>query len=786
MAINVLKGTGGQANLLVDGVNVLSVPADEVPALAGSHLWLGRNMKGMVDEVRLWHGTNTQEAINERMYYRLDGSQEKGLAGYWPMEETKYDEYDQRVFNFSLNNNGYNSAEGDGMALVADADGVTLAAGSEAPGLKMAPNKTNLDFDFSASEDVVSIFLDHSPKSLEGCTVSVTLRDYYDMHSNVGNPITWSFQVKQNPLTWNTTEIDKSVLAGMSDTFTATLSNNSAGDQSWSLDELPSWLEANLSSGTIPPYGSQDVTFTVKPGIAIGKHIATVSANAVVNYKGGKVDLDTPLDICITVEGKKPDWSYDASKFDRSMTVTAQIMFNGIASDDPNDIIGAFTDANGESLGDCIGLGQPVYIAAKDAYLVSMMVYGNSTIDNDSIRFRLYDASTGLTYPLTSVKTSADAAPQQGLLFTKNATVGNFDTPVVIENLDKLLQTMYLKAGNNWTSLYLDPVRKELTNLFGIVSEHIASVALSDDEEITYNGETWSDTSKMLYPGQMMVVNMNDDAILPVVGDAVDPADYPITIKPGNNWIGIPVSGGMSLVDAFAGLAPANGDQIKSQTAFSTYYNGSWTGTLEGVEPGQGYIYSSLAENEKQFTFPTVQPKTGIQQWNSVRGIEANYKYPHNMTVVCTVHNEYGQNLLPQSIEAYSASGELRGRTTSLFRDSLLLLVISGKTDGEPLVLRANVRGYDDGRYTSALSFQKNHILGALHRPHVIGGAATDIASLLFAPDSRLAVYSLTGLVVYQGKAAQFDTSRLTSSGIYIIQETTADGQILFRKVRVE
>ena len=181
-----------------------------------------------------------------------------------------------------------------------------------------------------------------------------------------------------------------------------------------------------------------------------------------------------------------------------------------------------------------------------------------------------------------------------------------------------------------------------------------------------------------------------------------------------------------------------------------------------------------------------MENETGIRQWDSEPGIETNYRYRHNMTVVCTVHDEYGQPLQPLSIEAYSASGELRGKSTKLFCDSLMLFVISGDIEGEPLILKANVRGYDDGRYTTAMTFRKNQIVGTLHSPLVIGGPTTDIASLFFAPDSHLAVYSLTGLVIYQGKGAQFDKNRLTTSGIYIIQETTANGRTVFRKVRVD
>lgn len=785
VAFNALKAIGGQVNLLVDGVSVLSVDGDKVPALSASRLWLGRHMKGMLDEVRLWHGTNTQETIAERMYYRMDGSKEEGLVGYWPMEYSDYDEYTQRVFKFSLANQGYQATTSTTLV----SDGAELAAGSEAPGLRMAPLKSNLDIDFVVDQNTptVSISLLHSPQVLEGCTVSTTLRDYYDMHSNVGKPVTWSFVVKQNPLNWDVAGKDVTVPAGMSDTFTATLTNNGEANQKWAFGELPSWLEASPSTGTIFGHGSQEVTFTVLPGNAIGKYTATISAQACLDYRGTEEHLDTPLDICLTVEGDKPDWEIDTAKYNRSMTTRGQIKIKGIVSTDPSDMVGAFTDVDGETLGECIGVGQPEYNAVKDAYYVKMMIFGTKEMEGDTIRFRLYDASTGLTYPLTTVKEGADNPERLGMTFKNNASVGNYDDPVVWENRDKLLQTVNLNAGSNWISLYLKPVRKRLTSLYSNITHQVESVELSEDTEITYNGETWSDESQTITAGQMMIVNMNEAAILPVVGDAVNPADYPITVKKGANWIGVPSESSMKLDEAFAGLDPKEGDQIKSQTAFSTYFNKGWDGNLLSIEPGKGYIYITDSAVNKQFTFPVVPKTTGIKQWGSVRGIEANYQYQHNMTVICTVHDEYGQPIKANSVEAYSAAGELRGRATSIFRDSLMQLVISGDHEGEPLLLRANVRGFDNGQYTTMLTFRKDQKVGSFQNPLVIGGgAATDISALVFGENSQLAVYNISGLLMYQGKAAQFDKSKLPLSAFYIILETTADGQTLCRKVKVE
>ena len=772
VALNVLKGASGQANLIVDGVSVLTVAADKIPALAGAKLWLGKDMKGMLDEVRLWHGTNTQQTISERMYYRLDGNKEQGLVGYWPMEKTYYDEYNQRVFVFSLENKGYQATAA--TTLVPHDEEASITEGSDAPGLKTAPNKSNLDFDFVADERTVSVNLEHSAEALEGCTVSTTLQDYYDLHTNVGNPITWSFVVKQNTLSWNTEEVTPRVTAGCNGSFTATLSNNGVADQTWSFTELPSWLEASPASGTIFAHGSQEVTFTVKQGNPIGKYFTTISAR-------GNKELDTPLDICLTVEGAQPNWKVE--QYEESMTMIGQIKVNGIVSTDPDDMVGAFTSKNGDVLGECVGIGKPKYNSNKDAYFVSMMVYGSKAMEGDRILFRIYDASTGLTYPLTTVS--------EEVTFKVDGSYGSTSNPVIWENSDKLLQTFNLTEKTLWISLYLDPVSKDLQQLFKPVSSIIKSVETADSLYTCENQE-W-DGNKSIKPGEMLKVTMNQNGLLPVIGSAVDPADYPITVNPGPNWVGVPCDSYMTLDEAFAGLSPVDGDIVKGQAAFASYENGKWVGELEAIEPGKGYVYTSMDDTEKVFRFPSDPTTAGIGQWQGVQGIAANFKYRNSMVVVCTVHDEYDQPITVNNIGAFDPNGELRGLTSRCFRDSIYFIIISGDLQDELMHLRPSFNDGTSGVSSTEnrsgineefmLPFSKDKIIGRLKEPVVLQiSNPTGISEFYRNANSRLTVYNTLGNCLYSGRAADFDRRKLPVNVIYIISEETTDGRIITYK----
>jgi len=755
IALNVLKGAGGSgASLILDGEPLLSnLDSGKIPALAGAQLHLGQHMKGTLDEVRLWHGTNTAETIGERMYYRIDAKNTPGLVGYWPMEKTYYDEYDQRVYDFSLENMGYEATAS--TTLVADSADITLAAADSAPGLKVAPHKTNLDFSFVADERTVSLTLDHSPEAIEGCTVFTTLRGYYDLHTNVGNPITWSYVVKQNALSWNTDEINVSVLAGQEGTFTATLYNNGPADQEWGFTELPSWLEATPASGTIFAHGSTQVTFNVKPGNAIGKYFSTVSVR-------GKKGIDTPLDICLSVEGKKPDWK--PTVYGESMTIIGQIKFDGVLSNDPNDIVAAFNEQE-----ECVGVAQPAYYASTDAYYVFLYIYGTKKMaeEKTKLQFRLYDASTGSTYPLTNVS--------QEISFVRDGYVGTINKPVIWENDEKVLQTLALNENYNWVSLYVTPTHQELNQVFSPVAGKVSSVEMQDSIYY-YDNRKWTGNTN-ISAGTMMKVQMDQNADLYVAGQAVNPAKYPITIKPGANWVGVPSTTYMTIDEAFAGLQPEEFDIVKSQTAFCQYINGKWFGNLDVIEPGRGYVYTSQAAETKTFTFPG--DGTGDASGNNtVTGIRANFLYPHNMAITCSVYDDEGKPLTADYIEAYDNNGELRGRSVKNLVKGLYLLIVSGVTENEPLMLKAKVSALpDDEQPATILNFRRDTHLGNYHKPFIIGGSGYDGILNPSALRGDIAVYTTSGVLLYSGSAANFDRRRHSAHGVLIVVETSANGQ---------
>ena len=69
--------------------------------------------------------------------------------------------------------------------------------------------------------------------------------------------------------------------------------------------------------------------------------------------------------------------------------------------------------------------------------------------------------------------------------------------------------------------------------------------------------------------------------------------DVTINLQPGWNWFGYPKSEAMDVATALGTFTPMEGDIIKSQTKFTMYQDGEWSGNLTQFTPGGGYMYLS-------------------------------------------------------------------------------------------------------------------------------------------------------------------------------------------------
>ena len=181
-----------------------------------------------------------------------------------------------------------------------------------------------------------------------------------------------------------------------------------------------------------------------------------------------------------------------------------------------------------------------------------------------------------------------------------------------------LTQTIALAEGWNWVSF---DVEIAMADLQAALLEAYPSAGMNElvvkakyvggGGQTAYNpnAHRWIGSLTTLDLSLMYMVKVPGAGEIAVEGMAIDPADYPLTIAPGANWIAFPLSEGMSITDAFAGF-PSSGDIVKTKGGGQAQWNsnaGRWIGGLANVplQPGQGYIYNSKATETRTYTYPS-------------------------------------------------------------------------------------------------------------------------------------------------------------------------------------
>jgi hypothetical protein len=171
-------------------------------------------------------------------------------------------------------------------------------------------------------------------------------------------------------------------------------------------------------------------------------------------------------------------------------------------------------------------------------------------------------------------------------------------------------QTITLAEGWNWFSTYVE-VDNPVTML-QMVETSLGENGIQIKSSLvnTEYGSEWGWFGDLDDVGmtneQMYLILVSAPCTLSVDGTPANPANHPITIVHGWNWIGFPSAVAMSLEDAFAGFAQ-EGDRIKNSGSQIEYDpEWGWYGDFETLEPGQGYMYYSASNTPRTLVFPTV------------------------------------------------------------------------------------------------------------------------------------------------------------------------------------
>ncbi|MGM9804814.1 MAG: LamG-like jellyroll fold domain-containing protein [Muribaculaceae bacterium] len=715
--------TSGRAQIYIDGELNTYFDATDLGGLASAYINVGARswspdtvstvtvdnyFKGQIDEFRLWKLYRSESIVSNSFTEQLEGT-EKGLLAYYPFETYVTHQGIQEIV-FTLDDA---KVQSDASLIVPP---IEVEGSSEVETSASAPVKgkgpvSNLLYDFVVNNDALIINLNEPYDRIEKTIVTFTVDGVRDLNGNeILSPITWSAYIDRNQLKWADKSLSIVKMVNEEKDFTVNAVNNGGSIQHYTVENMPSWLDVNPSSGTIDPVSSVSINFTIDPSLNIGTYDEVI-------YLRNDNNVVEPLQLTIKVEGEKPDWTVDPAKYKYNMSVFGKLKINNSYSADEEDILAVFKGS------ECLGVTTNKYYKVNDMYYAMLTIYGND-VKASGLEFRIWDASTGRTYI---------AQPDVDIAFENNSVIGSPAQPVVFTAKDLRVQNIALAEGWSWISVNVNSDKlNDLNTLLG------ANKWTSDDqvksEEYGFasysSSNGWVGSLSSINNKSMYLIHSSNAQALSVSGTPVDTKTTTLEIlgakedgTPRWNYISYLPADNLTLKEALAGYDAVEGDIIKSQTDMAMYSgNLGWIGSLSYMESGKGYMLQRTANSNATLQYPSASAVTRSSSMDVAPTTAAAadvQRYATNMTAVARIEgidvNE-GDHLV-----AYSAGTKCGETTVSELPDGdkLFLIAIGGDTN-HTIDVALERNGETLAQAPAVLTYQANNAIGTLDTPMVI------------------------------------------------------------------
>ena len=304
---------------------------------------------------------------------------------------------------------------------------------------------------------------------------------------------------------------------------------------------------------------------------------------------------------------------------------------------------------------------------------------------------------------------------------------------LIFEAVFDYVQSQSFVEGWSWWSSWTDASGVEglemLENSLGNSGLYIIS-----QNEITRNYypslgyNYWFGSLTGIEIGKGYKVNTSEPVDAIVIGNLVNPMDYPITITPGWNWIGYPLHVQQSPATVFANFYPMNNDAIVSQGAIATYYEGyGWFPQSFVMTPGNSYLYKSTSSVEKTLVFGNGRSSEAQESnWEDLRHWRNNiHDFAENINVIATIYVGDEEQCNDALEVGAFVDGECRGSARLLYFEPTnryyALLTIAGE-EGEQVEFRLidTKTQQINTNCKSEIMFITNTITGNLDQPYPI------------------------------------------------------------------
>ncbi len=576
----------------------------------------------------------------------------------------------------------------ENMARIRDADGNVLA------------------IETACSEKTLILSPLDDLSAFEGQTLSATVSNVKDVNGNVlTKAVNWSFTINQNPLYWSVANSALTIYEGEQTSLNGTLVNAGGQSESFTIVSMPPWVSTSTISGSVPPSGEQNIEFIVDGNLSRDTYVDSVIAQTA---NGDEIFL-----MEINVLARPPQWNVNPAQFAYSMNITAQLNIDGQASDDPFDVVSAFSG------NEVRGKANVQYVSDLFGYMAFITVYSNN-LSGETVTFRGWDASEGDEY----------GAVEETLVFENGATVGDVSNPLIL-NPAGVAQTTELDAGWTWIALNVENSDMSVNAVMEGVPATEGDIIKTQNAFAEYiNGAGWVGSLTTLRTGTAYQTRMQQSGALDFIGRRINPGNTDVTVRQGWNWIGYTDNRNRPVNEALHNFPVRDGDILKSRDAFAQYdqASGNWLGSLEAMEAGGGYLLRSGIASVS--TFGLEKPAKSLSPDDAREGDAVNWQvnpalYEYNMALVAEQRFDSKSPLDSLDRMAAFVGDECRGTARPVFVEGLnryvvFLTLFSNETDGEELDLKLLESETGIVYAAGQVEFAPDSVLGSVLAPQRI------------------------------------------------------------------
>ena len=371
-------------------------------------------------------------------------------------------------------------------------------------------------------------------------------------------------------------------------------------------------------------------------------------------------------------------------------------------------------------------------------------------------------------------------------------------------------QAIHLNSGWNWASTYINLEGAAGLNTIEQALGNLATTITAQAGYVT-NDNGWDGSLETFDISKMYQIFMTQTATVEIEGSIANPEDHEITLNASSwNWIGYPVAQTMNLGTAFANANPTEDDVVKSRSGFSSYVDGyGWWGSLNSLNPGEGYKYQSKASAAKYFTYPNSRIDEAIHANVTTKG---NYWTPadeacNNISVMAGIASNAVVNPSEEVEIGAFVNGECRGSAKLMYVEPLdqyiAFLTVYGNDD-ETVSFRI-LSDNDEYEAEEEITFTRDAVVGKVTAPFILHTSSVSTVSLFPNPvdrgqrvnmslpnnvnlnGARIEVFNALGSMILSetlvSRTQQLEG--LQTSGVYTVRVVDQNGNVYYGRLIV-